>query len=77
MYRGDDYGGHNIPYPHPSPPMPHSYYDKTAFVSLDKYYANGQNMSGDVYGYTMRPEGLAGWTPDRAFQGETLVRHIK
>jgi hypothetical protein len=25
-YRGDDFGGHNIPYPHPKPPVSASYY---------------------------------------------------
>ena len=40
MYRGDDFGGHNIPYPHPCPPVPHSYYDQGAFIDLDKYYKN-------------------------------------
>lgn len=25
-YQGDDFGGHNIPYPHPRPPTPASFY---------------------------------------------------
>ena len=33
MYRGDDYGGHNIPFPHPRPPTPAPEYEH-AFVDL-------------------------------------------
>lgn len=36
-YRGDDYGGHNIPFPIPAPPKPDSYYDDS-FVDLGSYY---------------------------------------
>ena len=38
MYFGDDYGGHNIPYPHPRPPQPHKFYQQDAFVDLLAYY---------------------------------------
>lgn len=34
MYFGDDFGGHNIPFPHPAPPKPHKMYDQNAFVDL-------------------------------------------
>ena len=34
MYFGDDYGGHNIPFPHPAPPKPHKMYDQHAFIDL-------------------------------------------
>ena len=27
IYRGHDFGGHNIPFPHPAPPKPHKMYD--------------------------------------------------
>jgi len=43
-YRGDDYGGHNIPFPHPAPPTPDSYYDRESYVNLSDYY-----------GYTTKP----------------------
>lgn len=78
MYRGDDYGGHNIPYPHPCPPMPHAYYDQRAFIDLDKWYKNMQNgdTDGDVGGYTMTPHGQAGWTPDKAYKGTVLMRYM-
>ena len=33
IYKGDDFGGHNIPFPHPRPPTPHSMYDD-AFVDI-------------------------------------------
>jgi hypothetical protein len=32
-YRGEDFGGNNIPFPHPAPPKPSNYYDD-AFVDL-------------------------------------------
>ena len=38
-YLGDDYGGHNIPYPHPAPPTPNKFYDD-CFVDLDGVYSN-------------------------------------
>lgn len=38
-YLGDDYGGHNIPYPHPAPPTPNNFYDD-CFVDLDGVYSN-------------------------------------
>ena len=34
-FRGDDYGGHNIPFPHPEPPKPDKYYDD-CYVDLGK-----------------------------------------
>ena len=34
MYFGDDFGGHNIPFPHPAPPKPHKMYDQHAFIDL-------------------------------------------
>ena len=37
IYRGDDYGGHNIPFPHPKPPKPNSIYED-AFVDLSLIY---------------------------------------
>ena len=43
MYFGDDYGGHNIPYPHPAPPKPHKMYDQHAFVDL----TTGKHVHGD------------------------------
>lgn len=77
MYRGDDYGGHNIPFPHPCPPMPHSYYEQDAFIDLDKYFFNMYNgIEGDVRGYTMEPHGLAGWSADKAYRGDTLMRWL-
>ena len=38
IYKGDDYGGHNIPYPHPEPPKPHPRYDQDAFVILTSIF---------------------------------------
>ena len=35
-YQGDDFGGHNIPTPHPTPPKPDSYYED-AFIKIDEY----------------------------------------
>lgn len=32
-FRGDDYGGHNIPFPHPEPPKPDAYYED-CFVDI-------------------------------------------
>ena len=34
IYFGDDYGGHNIPFPHPAPPAPHKMYQQEAFVNF-------------------------------------------
>ena len=73
MYRGDDYGGHNIPYPHPCPPMPHPYYSQDAFVDLDKFYNTRGSETG---GYTMEPHGKAGWSRDKAYKGDTLMRYL-
>ena len=36
-YRGDDYGGHNIPFPIPEPPKPDRYYEDS-FFDLGAYY---------------------------------------
>ena len=38
IYKGDDFGGHNIPYPHPEPPKPHPRYDQEAFISLTSIF---------------------------------------
>ena len=78
MFRGDDFGGHNIPYPHPVPPMPHSQYQQDAFIELGKYYDNMEKgiRNGDTGGYSMEPHGQAGWTPDKAYKGETLMRDM-
>lgn len=32
-FQGDDYGGHNIPFPHPQPPRPDAYYED-CFVDI-------------------------------------------
>ena len=40
-FRGDDYGGHNYPFPHPAPPKPSPFYDD-AFVDLSKVFASQQ-----------------------------------
>ena len=76
MYRGDDYGGHNIPFPHPCPPVPHPFYDQKAFIDLGKYYGFAPSDGEDYYGYTMTPHGGAGWTADKAYRGDTLVRYL-
>ena len=78
MYRGDDFGGHNIPYPHPCPPMPHSDYQQDAFVDLTKYYDNMSKgiTNGDLGGYTMKPHGTAGWSSDKAYKGDILMRYM-
>jgi len=36
-YRGDDFGGHNIPFPHPRPPTPDAYYTD-CFIDLTRVY---------------------------------------
>ena len=41
-FRGDDYGGHNIPYPHPAPPKPDPYYDQDSFIDLSVVYGSKQ-----------------------------------
>ena len=71
MYRGDDYGGHNIPFPHPCPPMPHSFYEQDAFIDLDKFFTSGR-----LGGYTMEPHGAAGWSADKAYKGDILMRYM-
>ena len=78
MYRGDDFGGHNIPYPHPCPPMPHEFYELDAFVDLGKYFNNMYNgvVGGDLGGYTMTPHGQAGWSSEKAYKGATLMRYM-
>ena len=35
-YKGDDYGGHNIPFPIPTPPKPDRYYSD-AFYDMSKH----------------------------------------
>ena len=32
--------------------------------------------NGDTGGYSMEPRGQAGWTPDKAYKGETLMRDM-
>ena len=40
MYKGHDFGGHNIPFPHPKPPTPEADYED-AFVDLvDVFFKN-------------------------------------
>ena len=39
-YYGEDYGGHNYPFPHPAPPKPDAYYED-AFFNILAYYENG------------------------------------
>ena len=36
IYRGDDFGGHNIPFPHPRPPTPDPMYDD-AFIDISLF----------------------------------------
>lgn len=43
MYRGDDYGGHNIPFPHPQPPKPVGVYED-AFVDLAEVFGIERNF---------------------------------
>ena len=45
IYFGDDYGGHNIPFPHPEPPKPHRMYDDDAFVDLTNYIIGTRQAS--------------------------------
>ena len=78
MYRGDDYGGHNIPYPSPTPPAPHMAYQQDAFVDIVKFFDNMSKgiYDGDLGGYDMEPHGLAGWSADKAFKGDILMRWV-
>ena len=46
IYFGDDYGGHNIPYPHPRPPQPHIKYQQDSFIDLTAVYGEGNQNSG-------------------------------
>ncbi len=39
-YLGDDFGGHNYPFPHPRPPTPDKYY-VDGFIDITAYYHNG------------------------------------
>jgi hypothetical protein len=49
IYKGDDFGGHNIPYPHPQPPTPHPRYDQKAFVVLTSIFdTDGHLRDGAV-----------------------------
>jgi len=53
MYRGDDYGGHNIPFPHPRPPTPAPEYEH-AWVDVGKIYGLETPMGahfGGVWDY--------------------------
>ena len=52
QYQGDDYGGHNIPFPHPIPPKPASIYDDTAFVDL---YDTLYGVKNTVYQAISKP----------------------
>ena len=38
-FQGDDYGGHNIPFPHPQPPMPDKMYEQHSFINVEKWFA--------------------------------------
>ena len=55
-YRGDDFGGHNIPFPHPVPPKPDTRIYDDAFVDLGRIfgvYANDDKAfyGRDIYGF--------------------------
>ena len=53
IYHGDDFGGHNIPFPHPKPPMPHKMYDRHAFVQIDKFVKGECDKNGiDIHSGT-------------------------
>ncbi len=45
-YQGDDFGGNNIPFPHPTPPKPDAYYDD-AFLNLStlSFFADELNFA--------------------------------
>lgn len=45
IYLGDDYGGHNIPFPHPAPPKHHKMYDENSFVDLTNYKVGSRKPS--------------------------------
>jgi len=46
-YLGDDFGGHNYPFPHPRPPTPDKYY-VDSFIDITAYYHNGIRVEPKV-----------------------------
>ena len=58
-FMGDDYGGHNIPFPVPAPPVPDKYY-VNAFYDMSKHV--GQ-LVFDVEPRTMRQRALLAARP--------------
>ncbi len=42
-YLGDDFGGHNYPFPHPRPPTPDKYY-VDGFIDITTLYHNGHRI---------------------------------
>ena len=51
IYKGDDYGGHNIPFPHPRPPLPNHIYED-AFVDLSAHTTHNLPEDQEVVYYT-------------------------
>ena len=50
FYRGDDFGGHNIPYPHPRPPTPDAYYTDCFVDLLNIYDGVTDSYAGHGFG---------------------------
>lgn len=49
-YQGDDFGGNNIPFPHPTPPKPDSYYDDAFQNLLDiSFFADEVNFDEALF----------------------------
>ena len=45
IYRGHDFGGHNIPFPHPAPPKPYKMYDPNSYIDLTNYVIGSRQAS--------------------------------
>ena len=50
IFKGDDYGGYNIPFPLNPPPTPHPMYDQHAFVDLHDVYGIPKLVQPKEYG---------------------------
>ena len=73
IYKGDDYGGHNIPYPHPEPPKPHPRYDQDAFISLTSIFdTDGHLKDGATIPYVEFEKELAETRRKRAAAAKEL-----
>lgn len=70
MYRGHDYGGHNIPYPHPRPPYAGATYEVESFVDLSSVVGKVERTPVDLFkGDDWRPLPVGGGIYSDKFNG--------